>query len=330
MLLNLNKTEYSAGTGYHVEAQTFGQFKEHLSQLTSIPIEQLIVKFGHPPVVLDYPDVLPLANIPIYDGAEVVVVRRNPAPQPSTPSAAIATDTPFIMPPTMDHKYTYADNHVNNKSPDPLKYTEVLEALFREEEAKKHPTSNNDSELYGSRAENATQLEIKEKHVSVDFEGGYLVKRTVPSDDSCLFTSIASCYGEPGITAHKLRVVVCDVIRGNPNEYNAAVLEQSVDEYCKWISKTNSWGGGIEMAAISEALQIEICSVDTRTRRTLQFGQGRYPHRVILLYSGSHYDYVAFAANPENPRTFDQTMFNARMPNAGALLRGVAMLAAKL
>ncbi|KAJ2809101.1 ubiquitin-specific protease otu1, partial [Coemansia guatemalensis] len=316
---------------HRVEAQTFGQFKEHLAQLTSIPKGQLIVKFGHPPVVLDYPDTLPLANIPIYDGADVVVARINPKIESSTSSAAISTGTSFIMPPTSDNKSAYADNHAENKSSDSLDYmTEVLESLFNEDEAKKKPESSSDSELHGNTTGSDTQLATKEVHVSVEFEGGFLVRRTVPSDDSCLFTSIANCYGQRDITSYKLRVLVCDVINANPDEYNEVVLDKPVEEYCEWISKTSSWGGGIEMAAISEALQIEICSVDTRTQRMLQFGQGRYSHRMFLLYTGSHYDYVAFTANPDDPRTFDQTMFEVRLPNASALLNGVAMLAAKL
>ncbi|PIA18960.1 OTU-domain-containing protein [Coemansia reversa NRRL 1564] len=331
MLLNLNRTDYSAGTGYHTEAQTFGQFKEHLSLLTSIPKEQLIVKFGHPLIVLDYPDALPLTNIPIYDGADVVVTRRSMAAEPSTPSAVMSTDNSLIMPHTSASDPIYADKCEKNDSPDSLSFiTEVLQTLYEEEEAKKKPKSINNCKLHNNTTENTTQVVDKENHISVEFGGGYLVRRVVPSDNSCLFTSIANSYGQKGITAQNLRQLVCDVIRKNPDEYSEIVLEMSIKDYCKWISKDSTWGGGIEMAAISEKLQIEICSVDTRTLRMLQFGQGKYLHRVILLYSGSHYDYVAFTYDPQNPRTFDQTMFHVQMPNSSALLDEVIKLAAKL
>ncbi|KAJ2610328.1 ubiquitin-specific protease otu1 [Coemansia sp. RSA 1365] len=331
MLLNLNRTDYSTGTGYRTEAQTFGQFKEHLSQVASIPKEQLIVKFGHPPVVLDYPDAMPLINIPIYDGADVVVTRRSMAAEPITPSAVMSTDNLFTMPHTSAYSSVYAGGCKKNESSESLSFmTEVLEALNKEEEAKKKPKSNNDCKLHNNTTENTAQVANKENHVSVEFGGGYLVRRVVPSDNSCLFTSIANSYGQKEITAKKLRQLVCEVIRKNPDEYSEVVLEMSIKEYCKWISKDSTWGGAIEMAAISKELQIEICLVDTRTSRILQFGQNQYQNCVILLYTGSHYDYVAFAYNPQNPRTLDQTMFDVKMLNSSEFIVELKNLAAKL
>ncbi|KAJ2683065.1 ubiquitin-specific protease otu1, partial [Coemansia spiralis] len=133
----------------------------------------------------------------------------------------------------------------------------------------------------------------RDPHVKVS--DGCLVRRAVPRDDSCLFSSLAACLGREGMTPQQLRTLVVAAITANPSEFNESVLGQPVHEYCEWISKPSSWGGGIEMAIVSEAFHVEICLIDTRTRRTVRFGEGRYRRRVFLLYSGSHYDYIALA-----------------------------------
>ncbi|KAJ2892664.1 ubiquitin-specific protease otu1, partial [Coemansia aciculifera] len=60
-----------------------------------------------------------------------------------------------------------------------------------------------------------------------------------------------------------------------------------------------------------------------------RFGEGKYAGRVILLYSGIHYDYVAFAASADAPRDFDQTEFGivASVDNDAVLAAAVELAA---
>ncbi|KAJ2799130.1 ubiquitin-specific protease otu1 [Coemansia helicoidea] len=168
----------------------------------------------------------------------------------------------------------------------------------------------------------------KDPHVQVG--DGCLVRRSVPRDDSCLFSSLAACLDRQGMTPQQLRALVVSAISASPSEFNEAVLGQPVREYCEWLSKPSSWGGGIEMAIISQAFHVEICSVDIHTLRTDRFGEGRYRRRVFILYTGSHYDYVAFASNPGDPREFDQTEFAVDAPDANSIFSAAVALAAKV
>ncbi|KAJ1932314.1 ubiquitin-specific protease otu1, partial [Linderina macrospora] len=146
--------------------------------------------------------------------------------------------------------------------------------------------------------------------VSVPVGEGYLVRRTVPGDNNCLFRALAHTLGKPDITMERMRHIVVDRILENPAVYSDAVLGQPAEQYCQWIANAESWGGGIELAIFSDEFDVEVCSVDIQTRRIDQFGEGRHGSRVILLYSGVHYDYVAFTYDTDSPAAFDLTLFN--------------------
>ncbi|PVU92571.1 hypothetical protein BB559_003691 [Furculomyces boomerangus] len=107
---------------------------------------------------------------------------------------------------------------------------------------------------------------------------GYLLRREIPDDNSCLFRA----------------VTVSNVIEQNPEEYPDVILGRNRQEYINWIMKPTSWGGAIEMKILAEMFGIEICAIDIKTLKMYQFGQGMYPTRIILLYSGIHYDAVTF------------------------------------
>ncbi|KAJ2412893.1 ubiquitin-specific protease otu1 [Coemansia sp. RSA 2530] len=119
-------------------------------------------------------------------------------------------------------------------------------------------------------------------------------------------------------------------ILDNPEQYNEAVLEKPIPEYCHWISQPSSWGGGIEMAILSETFSVEICSIDIQSLRVDRFGEDKYVRRVILLYSGIHYDYVAYASGVSAPRDFDQTEFGVVMGADDVVLAAAVDLAASL
>jgi len=54
----------------------------------------------------------------------------------------------------------------------------------------------------------------------------------------------------------------------------------------------DSWGGGIELAILTQEYEIEICVINTESGGRIDyFGEDRhFPYRVFLLYNDLHYD----------------------------------------
>ncbi|KOB76661.1 Cysteine-type peptidase [Operophtera brumata] len=68
---------------------------------------------------------------------------------------------------------------------------------------------------------------------------GILMKKVVPSDNSCLFTSIV----------HSLmRQIIAMEVGNDLDTYTEAFLGRPNAEYCAWIMQPSSWGGAIELA----------------------------------------------------------------------------------
>ncbi|KAL7746353.1 ubiquitin-specific protease otu1 [Sorochytrium milnesiophthora] len=140
--------------------------------------------------------------------------------------------------------------------------------------------------------------------------GGLLVRRAIADDNNCLFESVRYVVDKQR-TVDQLRKLVVTAIRADPSEYSEAVLGRPVDAYCAWISKNGSWGGAIELAIFAKHYRTEICSVDVQTTRVDRFGEGMYPQRACVLYSGIHYDAVAVTPTSDAPSDFDTTVFDA-------------------
>jgi hypothetical protein len=134
-------------------------------------------------------------------------------------------------------------------------------------------------------------------------------RRAIPSDNSCLFNSIAyNCDGKrghsripswkPNSPARRLRQIVAEQVISYPNKYNKAILDgKTPGEYKRWILDEKRWGGGIELAILSEYYQCKICSIDVNTCLPYISGDEKYTKTCFLLYNGVHYDAIAFATS---------------------------------
>lgn len=120
---------------------------------------------------------------------------------------------------------------------------------------------------------------------------GTLVLRVMPDDNSCLFRALSYAVLGDFDSMHELRGIVATQIQAQPDLYSAAVLENSPNDYCKWIMREDSWGGGIELGILSQHFECEISSINVQDLRTDRFNEGR-PTRCILVYSGIHYDVI--------------------------------------
>ncbi|XP_013106828.1 ubiquitin thioesterase OTU1 [Stomoxys calcitrans] len=122
---------------------------------------------------------------------------------------------------------------------------------------------------------------------------GILLKKVVPADNSCLFTSIRYVLNGKvdNEGSEMMRHIIAQEVAANPQEYNDAVLGKSNSEYCAWIQKPDSWGGAIEVAILSNYYGIEIDVVDIQNAIINRFGEDKnYGLRVFLLFDGIHYD----------------------------------------
>lgn len=124
---------------------------------------------------------------------------------------------------------------------------------------------------------------------------GNLVLRVVPSDNSCLFTAFGGAI--PGhFQSDKLRQMMADYIAEHPELYSQAVLGCAPVEYQHAIRNPDRWGGGIELSILSTIFDIEICTFDVQGQHLINFGEEK-KNRCILIYSGIHYDRVAFSSS---------------------------------
>jgi ubiquitin thioesterase OTU1 len=90
----------------------------------------------------------------------------------------------------------------------------------------------------------------------------------MPDDNSCLFRAFGTAVLPTGddLSMPELRSLVASAIQGEPEVYTKVVLEQTPDEYCRWIQTPDAWGGAIEMGILAKHFEIEICSIDVQVR----------------------------------------------------------------
>ncbi|KDR73495.1 hypothetical protein GALMADRAFT_251204 [Galerina marginata CBS 339.88] len=155
---------------------------------------------------------------------------------------------------------------------------------------------------------------------SVEVDGGFLVHRVVPDDNSCLFSSAALVFEQSISKAPQMRKVVADGIRNNPETYTEGILGMPPPQYITTISKPTTWGGAIELAILATHYSAEIASIDVETGRIDHFTPGEYGSastgmRAIFIYSGIHYDAASLAPMVDAPSEWHQTLFPIQSPD---------------
>ncbi|ODM87382.1 Ubiquitin thioesterase OTU1 [Orchesella cincta] len=131
-----------------------------------------------------------------------------------------------------------------------------------------------------------------------DDDSGLLLRHTVPSDNSCLFTSVAFCLsGGQRLQgdSSSLREMIANTVAADPEKFNEAFLARPNADYVKWIKEPESWGGGIELAILSEFYGMQISVVNTQSVHISNFGEDQnFAERIFLVYDGVHYDPLYF------------------------------------
>ncbi|KAL6267236.1 hypothetical protein P5V15_000311 [Pogonomyrmex californicus] len=122
---------------------------------------------------------------------------------------------------------------------------------------------------------------------------GILMRKVVPADNSCLFTSVGYVLNGKVDTscASFMREIIANAVAADPNEYSEAFLGRPNAEYCDWILKSDAWGGAIELSILSKFYGLEIAVIDSINAIINRFGEDQhYAQRVFLIFDGIHYD----------------------------------------
>ncbi|XP_060865631.1 ubiquitin thioesterase OTU1 [Metopolophium dirhodum] len=169
------------------------------------------------------------------------------------------------------------------------------------------------------------------KHVTdqeVGDEVPLILRKVVPADNSCLFTSMGFVLGGKIdlSSGNYMREIIANAVKDNQTDFSEAVLGKPNEDYCEWIRNPNSWGGAIEVSILSNFYGIEIAVIDTQSGSISKFGEDKnYPHRVFLIYDGIHYDPL-YLESPFTPGEI-QTLFptnDDRMLDAAQMLANEA------
>lgn len=149
-----------------------------------------------------------------------------------------------------------------------------------------------------SKPSNDPRQDIPE--IPLPSESATLVLRVMPDDNSCLFRAIATAVSGDQDTDQvtKLRWHVSEYILSNPSIYTTAILGKSPQQYCAWIQQEDSWGGDIELDILSRVLGVEIDACIVQPFTVQRYNEGA-AERIVLVYSGIHYDTVAVSPDPE-------------------------------
>ena len=161
---------------------------------------------------------------------------------------------------------------------------------------------------------------------SISSASGSFLRKDMPRDNSCLFHSIAHLFAKQSSSsnaasaaAHAMRELAANLVAANPAKYNTSFLGSPNSLYQDHILNPNTWGGAIELSIFSAHFQCEILAFDLANLREDRFGSEEgYNKRVFVLYTGDHYDALAFGGSMGSS---EQTIFNVKDETAWSRAR---------
>lgn len=183
--------------------------------------------------------------------------------------------------------------------------------LIMEDETGSSSTNTQDSKLnQTSSVFNAPNAKTKSDpnipSVYIESLDRYLILRNIPDDNSCMFNSISyglfgyNSYDRDGVSPpSNLRSIISNTIQNNQDTYSEAILGRSVDNYCQWILKKDSWGGAIELGILADWFNIRINCLDIELGKFIRFeNEINKPDKfMVLIYLGIHYDILSVNVN---------------------------------
>lgn len=230
-------------------------------------------------------------------------------------------------------QFTIAPRNVQKKLSSPMDGTtrvpETVKALPPRDltSPPQHKQDDFPDQPLGLTRKKRPDIESDPPEVPVPLLDGVMVLRVMPDDNSCMFRALSSAVlgaSLDGMT--ELRSIVAQTIQAQPDFYTEGMLEKKPLDYCRWIQREDSWGGGIELSILSQHFDIEICSINVQDLRVDVFNEGK-PTRCILVYSGIHYDVCAVTPFSGAEPEFDRKVFEV-VRTDGEEIDGGALTAA--
>jgi len=279
------------------------------------------LKAGYPPRALTavIPE-LPLSSLGLAPGDQLLVVQKSGSAAAAAPSSTLSSSPA---------NQTYP-GHTHTPAAARPAHTPSSSSNLRQVAA---PTLS-------------TTIKDDGRPDYVAMDGGYLIHRIVPDDNSCMFASIALVFEQDMRKAPMIRQVVAEAIRRDPETWSDVILGRPRDEYIRTILSPNSWGGAIELTILASHYGTEITSIDVETGRIDRFSSssssssssddgdaaaGASESRVLLIYSGIHYDAAVLAPTPDAPQEFCASVVPASTTAEGErVLEALQALATKL
>lgn len=275
------------------ETATWGELKTEIQNKTSVA--DFDIKYGYPPQTLDvtsFADDLKLSDVGInFNGEQLIINPRDMQAKLSHPMAGSAASPQVAgsLPPQ------------KNVSPPEYQAGDFPPSSSIDQPSAAAPLTLN-------RKPNKS-IEDDPPEIPLPGLDGVLVLRVMPDDNSCMFRALGSAVlGDALDGMNELRSIVAQTIQAQPDFYTEGMLERKPDDYCAWIQREDSWGGGIELSILSQYFDIEICSINVQDLRVDRFNEGK-ARRCILVYSGIHYDVIALNLVPGGDPEMDRKMF---------------------
>ena len=155
---------------------------------------------------------------------------------------------------------------------------------------------------------NESNKEVNDKNNNqpqdiIDYSKYSIKRKEIPADNSCLFNAINFAINQNANSPEIIREIITAEIMSNPEEYNEAILGKKPEDYCKWISNKETWGGGIEISILSKFFQVQIGVADIQFITIEYFGN--YDKCIYLLYNNIHYDVFYKEENGKITGIFD-------------------------
>ncbi|KAG9153807.1 hypothetical protein Leryth_005922 [Lithospermum erythrorhizon] len=138
---------------------------------------------------------------------------------------------------------------------------------------------------------------------------GAIVRRVIPSDNSCLFNAVGYVMEHDRSKAPELREVIAATVVSDPEKYSEAILGKANEEYCAWILNPEKWGGAIELSILADYYGREIAAYDIQTTRCDVYGQ--------------------MSPSEGAPEEFDQTIFPVQSDRTIGPVEALALNLAK-
>ncbi|XXG82569.1 hypothetical protein AAC387_Pa10g0488 [Persea americana] len=134
---------------------------------------------------------------------------------------------------------------------------------------------------------------------------GIVVRRVIPSDNSCLFNAVGYVMEHDKHKAPELRQVIAATVVSDPTKYSEAFLGKPNEEYRAWILDSEKWGGAIELSILADYYGREIAAYDIQTTRCDLYGQ--------------------MSPFEEAPEEFDQTIFTVHKDRTIGPVEGLTL-----